>query len=147
MQTKFKNIINFLLTLYTIINCLTPRGQNYKKKLYGPFLWIGFNCLKASATSRTQFTFYHYVPRYSWYSIYQPRKDETLSQPWSHPEVLNTGPLDWKSSALTTRTSLSTLWCCLFWPSLFWVALNLARNEAWVVRNIIPCIQVKTKEG
>ena len=26
-----------------------------------------------------------------------------------------------------------TLWWCLFWPSLFWVALNLARNEAWVV--------------
>ena len=30
-----------------------------KKKLYGPFLWMGFNCLKARATSRRQFTFYH----------------------------------------------------------------------------------------
>ena len=30
-----------------------------KTKLYGPFLWMGFNCLKASATSRRQFTFYH----------------------------------------------------------------------------------------
>ena len=30
-----------------------------------------------------------------------------LSQPWSHQVVLNTGPLDWKSSALTTRPSLS----------------------------------------
>ena len=28
-------------------------------KLYGPFLWMGFNCLKTRATSRTQFTFYH----------------------------------------------------------------------------------------
>ena len=28
-------------------------------KLYGPFLWIGFKCLKATATSRRQFTFYH----------------------------------------------------------------------------------------
>ena len=28
-------------------------------KLYGPFLWMGFNCLKAIATSRRQFTFYH----------------------------------------------------------------------------------------
>ena len=27
-----------------------------KKKLYGPFLWIGFKCLKARATSRRQFT-------------------------------------------------------------------------------------------
>ena len=24
-------------------------------------------------------------------------------RPWSHPVVLNTGPLDWESSALTTR--------------------------------------------
>ena len=28
-------------------------------KLYGPFLWMGFNCLKASATSTRQFTLYH----------------------------------------------------------------------------------------
>ena len=28
------------------------------KKLYGPFLWMRFNCLKARATSRRQFTFY-----------------------------------------------------------------------------------------
>ena len=27
-----------------------------------------------------------------------PQKDERLSQPWSHPVVLNTGPLDWESS-------------------------------------------------
>ena len=30
-----------------------------KKKLYGPFLWMGFNCNKARATSRRQFTFNH----------------------------------------------------------------------------------------
>ena len=73
------------------------------KKLYGPFLWMGFNCLKARATSRRQFTFYHSVPRNFWYSLYRLRKDERLSRPWSHPVVLNTGPLDWESSALTTR--------------------------------------------
>ena len=78
-----------------------------KKKLYGPFLlWMGFNCLKATATSRRQFTFYHSVPRNSWYSFYQPRKDERLSRPWSHPVVLIMGPLDWESSALTTRPLL-----------------------------------------
>ena len=34
--------------------------QIKKKKLYGPlFLWMGFNCLKAKATLRRQFTFYH----------------------------------------------------------------------------------------
>ena len=66
---------------------------NIKKKNYGPFLWMGFNCLRATATSRRQFTFYHSVPRKSWYSFYRPRKDERLSRPWSHPVVLNTGPL------------------------------------------------------
>ena len=38
------------------------RGDKDKKnlkKLYGPFLWMGFNCLKARPTSRRQFTFYH----------------------------------------------------------------------------------------
>ena len=73
-----------------------------KKKLYGPFLWMGFNLLKATATSRRLFTFYHSVPRNSWYSFYWPRKDERLSRPWSHPVVLNTGPLDWQSIVLTT---------------------------------------------
>ena len=72
------------------------------KNVYGPFLWMGFNCLKASDTSRKQFTFYQ-IPRYSWYSFYQPRKDERLSRPWGHPVALNTGPLDWKSSTLATR--------------------------------------------
>ena len=32
----------------------------YFKKLYGSFLWMGFNCLKARVTLRRQFTFYHY---------------------------------------------------------------------------------------
>ena len=65
-----------------------------------------FNCLKATATSKRQFTFYHSVPRNSWYSFYRPRKDERLSRPWSDPVVLSTEPLDWESSALTTRPLL-----------------------------------------
>ena len=75
-----------------------------KKQLYGPFLlWMGF---RATATSKMQFTSYHSVPRNSWYSFYRPRKDQTLSRPWSHPVVLVTGPLNWESSALTTRPLL-----------------------------------------
>ena len=38
----------------------------------------------------------------SWYSFDRPPKDERLSQPWYHPLVLKTGPLNWESSALTT---------------------------------------------
>ena len=39
--------------------------HNWQKKpqLYGPFLWMGFNCLKARATSGRQFIFYHYIPK------------------------------------------------------------------------------------
>ena len=31
-------------------------------KLYGPFLWMGFNFLKTRTTLRRQFTFYHKFP-------------------------------------------------------------------------------------
>ena len=68
---------------------------------------MGFNCLKATVTSRRQFTFYHSVPRNSWCSFYRPRKDERLSRPWCHPVVLNTGLVDWESSTLTTRLKWS----------------------------------------
>ena len=66
----------------------------------------GVQLPQATVTSRRQFTFYHSVPRNSWYSFYRPRKDEGLSRRWSHPVVLNTGPQDWESSALTTRPLL-----------------------------------------
>ena len=60
------------------------------------------NCLKARSMRR-QFTFYHSVPRNSWYSFYQPQKDERQSRLCSHAMVLNRGPLDWESNTLTTR--------------------------------------------
>ena len=67
---------------------------------------------RGSATSRLQshyekeVYFLPQVPRSSWYSFDRPRKDERLSRPWIHPVILNTGPLDWESSALTTRRQI-----------------------------------------
>ena len=58
-----------------------------QKKIYDHFLWTGFNCLDARATSSQ-------VPRNPWYSFYGPQKYERLSRSWSHTVVLNTGPLD-----------------------------------------------------
>ena len=57
------------------------------------------------AAARRQFTFYHSVPRNSWYPFdrTKPRKDVRLTRPWSHIVALNTGPLNWESSALTNR--------------------------------------------
>ena len=50
-----------LFTVTQYVNQVDKPGQpiTLNFKLYGPFLWMGFNCLKASATSRRQFTFYH----------------------------------------------------------------------------------------
>ena len=42
-----------------LCNIIQYKTGGTKKKHYGPILWMGFNCLKARATSRTQFTFYH----------------------------------------------------------------------------------------
>ena len=96
----------------------TTYSKKLKKKTLWPLFMDGFYCLKASTTSRRQFTFYHQVPTYSWYSFYRPWKDERLSRPCSHPVVLNTGSLDWKSNALTTRPLLleSTV-CYIIGPS------------------------------
>ena len=91
---------------------------------------MGFNYLKATATSRRQFTFYHSVPRNSWYSFYRPRKDERLSPPWSHPLVLDTGLLNWQSSVLTTRPLLHN---CL--QSLIYICGNFGLRVAWLNSN------------
>ena len=52
--------------------------QKRKINFMAPFLWMGFNCINATATSRRQFTFYHSVPRNYWYSFYRLRKNERL---------------------------------------------------------------------
>ena len=106
--------------------CYPSQWQSYrseKKKLYSPFLWMGFNYPKARATLRREFTFYHLVPINSWYSFYRPRKYERLSWPWSHPVVLNTGPLDGEFSTLTTRPLLYKLFKSKF-PSMWHIAFG-----------------------
>ena len=45
------------------------------------------------AIMRRQFAFDHEVPRNSCYSFDRTRKNEKVSQPWSHPVVLNPGLL------------------------------------------------------
>ena len=52
---------NLIITLSMTDKCFVSikKKKKKKKKTLGPFLWMGFNCLKARATSRRQFTFYH----------------------------------------------------------------------------------------
>ena len=52
-----------------------------------PFLWMGFKCLKAT---------------------------EPLQGSWSHPVVLNPGPLDWDSSAIITRQKKTSILICIY---------------------------------
>ena len=109
--------------------------RNKNLKLYGSFLWMGFNCAKATATSRRQFIFYHSVPRNSWYSFYRSRKDERLSRHWSHPVVLNTGLLDWESSALTTSVFIVNF---EYISRLVLVFLLLTLSRQMLAGNVLP---------
>ena len=52
-----EKVVSFIKKTYNKSYIVSLKKK--KKKLYGPFLWMGFNCLKARATSRRQFTFYH----------------------------------------------------------------------------------------
>ena len=79
--------------------------KNGSVKLYGLFFVDGVQLPQGyGATTGRQFTFYQHVPRNSWYSFDRPWKDERLSRPWNYQVGLNMGPLNWKSSALTSYT-------------------------------------------
>ena len=51
-----------------------------------------------------------------------------LSRPWSHSVVLNTGPLDWESSALTTRSNWPNDWAVL-WVRI--CTVHLVQRVPW----------------
>ena len=60
IKTIMNNVIMSMsedFKIYADINSFEKLKK--KEKLYGPFLWMGFNCLKASVTSRRQVTFCH----------------------------------------------------------------------------------------
>ena len=40
----------------------------------------------------------YFLP-FSSQKFYQPQIDERLGRPWSHPVVLNMGPLDWDQAS------------------------------------------------
>ena len=70
-------------------------GHIYWKKTSMENFIDGFKlCHSYKATTRRQFTLSYSVPRSSWHSFNRPRKDESLSWPWGHRAVLNSGPLD-----------------------------------------------------
>ena len=68
--------------------------------------------------------FYHEIPKTSSYWFGWSVNDDWQSQSLSHVVVLNPGPLDWLSIALTTRPLLHVLQSLLLVPDiLIWVSL------------------------
>ena len=98
----------------------------FKKKLYGPFLWMELS----HSYNHYEETVYFLPPspRKSWYSIDQPQKDEMLSQPWSHPVVLNQGPMGGSKddSAFHHRSFNYSLWLTIMisWSAHVWITRN-----------------------
>ena len=55
----FIHFMKFLNPKLLFISINLAWNKKKQKNFMAPFLWMGFNCLKARATSRRQFTFYH----------------------------------------------------------------------------------------
>ena len=64
----FYNQLIFFFLFHCVAKFTNSRNDDKKKnfKFYGPFLSMGFNWLKATATSRRQFTFYHSLKLSCW---------------------------------------------------------------------------------
>ena len=65
-----------------------------------PFLWMGFNSLKAAEPLRGGSL--HFTTKFLEIAGTHLIDLGWLSRPWNQLVVLNMGPLDWESSALTT---------------------------------------------
>ena len=63
---------------------------NEKTNFMAPFYGWGSTALRLQPLQGGSLLF---TTKFPVYSFYQPQKDERLSRPWSHPVVLNTGPL------------------------------------------------------
>ena len=95
-----------VIVLHLLIISKKLKKENFMVPFYG---W-------GSTSSKLQS---HYKEASSWYLFDRIWNDEKLSQPWNHLLVWNMGPLDYQSSALTTkpllpRPILAVLCCCLW---------------------------------
>ena len=72
-------------------------------------LWMGSTVSRLEPLQGGSLLFTTKLPEIPGTYLINLGKHERLSQPWSHPVVLNMGPLVWESSALTTRPLLLVL--------------------------------------
>ena len=91
----------------TILLYRRKSGAILIKNFMAPFYGWGFKSLKIiKPLQRESLLFTTNSPGVA----ATPRKDGRLSQPWSHSMVLNLGPLNWESSALTNKPLLHNWW-------------------------------------
>ena len=95
-----------------------------KPQLYGPFLWMTFNCLKATEPLRGgSLLFTSKFPETPGTYLIDVRRMKGCD-----PVILNTGSLDWESSALTTWPLLHKLDLTCQGPINMW---NTLWNNMW----------------
>ena len=59
IEPSFQGVNRCFVLPFNALGDRAGHSRWKKKQLYGPFLWMGFNCLKARATLGRQFTFYY----------------------------------------------------------------------------------------
>ena len=80
-------------------------------KLYGSFLWMGFNCFKVQCWYENSVYFLPLSTQKILVLIWLTLdRWKAVIRPWSHQVVLNLGPLDWESSALINWPLLRVSW-------------------------------------
>ena len=97
------------------------------------FLWMGFNCLKARATLRRQFTFYHKSPEIPGTHFIELGR---MSRPWSHPVVVCVTLNNLRGYFLTQYIYIlynsEVLFKCLF-PEIFIFPFSVSVNLIYVL--------------
>ena len=81
---------HYLLAGNLKLQAISYNLKKVYKKIYGLFLWMGFNSLKVTEPLRRDSSL-----------LFTTKSPGVLSQPRMHPVVLNLGPLDLEPSALT----------------------------------------------
>ena len=89
-----------------ILSFTVRESKNFQNFMDGVQLSLG-----CRATTKRQFTFYHYVPSYS---FDQPLKDERLSQSWSYQTVLQSKTLITHTTFFLQKNIMDPIMMCVF---------------------------------
>ena len=117
LDTVFKNFKKYQLHIW----CFNPCCRNLPRRICFLFIWTEKKNFTApfygwgSTASRREplwggsLLFNTKFPEIFGTHFYRLRNDERLSRPWSYLVVLSMGPMNWESSALTSRPTSFTV--------------------------------------